>query len=156
MSAFAIVGYDLPPPDAAAAVDRGLGEANAAAAPLHEVAPLACIARDGDGHVIGGAVGRRWGECAELQQLWVQEESRRRGVGSALVREFLSRARAHGCNVVFVETFSFQAPRLYRSVGFRVAYENKLYPHGIVKFHMVRRFDTMRSVGDRSPAKAVQ
>lgn len=145
MSAFTILGYDSLPPEAAAAVDRGLGEANAAAAPLHEVAPLACIARDGDGHVIGGAVGRWWGECAELQQLWVHEESRRRGVGSALVREFLSLARARGCNVVFLETFSFQAPSLYRSLGFRVAYENKLYPHGIAKFHMVKRLNTMRS-----------
>ena len=61
VSAFTVVGYDSPPAAAVAAVDRGLGEANAAAAPLHEVAPLACIASDGDGRVIGGAVGRRWG-----------------------------------------------------------------------------------------------
>jgi ribosomal protein S18 acetylase RimI-like enzyme len=142
MSAVTILGYDSLPPEAVAAVDRGLGEANAAAAPLHEVAPLGCIARDGDGRVIGGAVGRRWGECAELQQLWVNEAFRRRGVGSALVREFLSLARSRGCSVVFLETFSFQAPSFYRSLGFRVAYENTLFPHGIVKFHMVRRLDT--------------
>jgi ribosomal protein S18 acetylase RimI-like enzyme len=140
VSAFTIVGYDSPPAEAVAAVDRGLGEANAAAAPLHEVAPLACIARDGDG-VIGGAVGRWWGECAELQQLWVNEASRRRGVGSALVREFLALARERGCRAVFLETFSFQAPGLYRSLGFRVDHENTLYPHGIVRYHMVRRLD---------------
>jgi GNAT superfamily N-acetyltransferase len=141
MPAFTILGYDSLPPEVVAVVDRGLGEANAAAAPLHEVAPLACIARDGDGRVIGGAVGRRWGECAELQQLWVHEASRRRGVGAALVREFLSLARSRGCKVVFLETFSFQAPRLYLSLGFRVAYDNTLYPHGIVKHHLVRRLD---------------
>jgi ribosomal protein S18 acetylase RimI-like enzyme len=144
MSAFTILGYDSPPPEAAAAVDRGLGDANAAAAPLHEVAPLACIASDGEGRVIGGAVGRWWGECAELQQLWVHEEARRRGVGSALVREFLSLARARGCGAVFLETFSFQAPTFYRALGFRVAYENRLFPHGIVKLHLVKRFDTVR------------
>jgi GNAT superfamily N-acetyltransferase len=141
MPAFTILGYDSLAPEVLAVVDRGLGEANAAAAPLHEVAPLACIARDGDGRVIGGAVGRRWGECAELQQLWVRDESRRRGIGSALVREFLSLARSRGCNVVFLETFSFQAPSLYRSLGFRVAYDNELYPHGIVKHHMVVQID---------------
>ena len=95
--------------------------------------------------MIGGAVGRRWGERAELQQLWVQEQSRRRGVGGALVREFLSLARARGCKAVFLETFSFQAPGLYRSLGFRVTYENDLYPHGIVKLHMVKRLHAMRS-----------
>jgi ribosomal protein S18 acetylase RimI-like enzyme len=141
VSALTIVGYDSPPAEAVAAVDRGLGEANAAAAPLHEVAPLACIARDGEGRVIGGAVGRRWGECAELQQLWVNEASRRLGVGSALVREFLSMARTRGCKSVFLETFSFQAPGLYRSLGFRVVHENDLYPHGIVRYHLVRRLD---------------
>jgi ribosomal protein S18 acetylase RimI-like enzyme len=145
MPAFTILGYDAPPPEAVAVVDRGLGEANAAAAPLHEVAPLACIARDGDGRVIGGAVGRRWGECTELQQLWVHEAFRRRGIGSALVREFLSLARTRGGRVVFLETFSFQAPTFYRSLGFRVAYENKLFPHGIVKLHLVKRLDTARS-----------
>jgi ribosomal protein S18 acetylase RimI-like enzyme len=143
MSAFTIVGYDSPPSEAVAVVDHGLGEANASAAPLHEVAPLACIASDGDGRVIGGAVGRRWGECAELQQLWVREASRRRGVGSALVREFLALARARGCKAVFLETFSFQAPRLYRTLGFRVVHENDLYPHGIVKYHLVMRLDAV-------------
>lgn len=141
MPTFTIVVHDSLPPEAVAVVDRGLGEANDAAAPLHEVAPIACIARDREGRVIGGAVGRWWGECAELQQLWVHEGARRRGVGSALVRQFEALARSHGCNAVFLETFSFQAPHLYRSLGYTVAYENTLFPHGIVKHHMVKRLD---------------
>jgi N-acetylglutamate synthase-like GNAT family acetyltransferase len=156
VSAVAIIGYDSPPAEAVAVVDRGLGEANAAAAPLHEVAPVACIARDGDGRVIGGAVGRWWGECAELQQLWVQEPSRRSGIGSALVREFLALARARGCKAVFLETFSFQAPGFYRALGFRVAYENKLFPHGIVKLHLVKRLDTVRSRRGSLPSEDMQ
>ena len=141
MTTYTIVVDDLLPPEAIALVDRGLGDANDAAAPLHEVAPIACIARDREGCVIGGAVGRWWGACAELQQLWVHEGSRRQGVGSALVREFEALARTRGCKAVFLETFSFQAPRLYRSLGYTVAYENRLFPHGIVKHHMVKRLD---------------
>jgi len=49
--------HDEPPPADADIVDHGLGEANAAAAPLHEVRPLGCFARDAAGAVIGGALG---------------------------------------------------------------------------------------------------
>lgn len=59
------------PPDAAAAVDSGLDGFNAAAAPLHEVRALAVFARDASGAVLGGAIGRHWGEACELQELWV-------------------------------------------------------------------------------------
>jgi GNAT superfamily N-acetyltransferase len=85
MTTFTILGHDSPPPEAVAIVDRALGEANDAAAPLHEVAPIACIARDREGRVIGGAIGRWWGDCAGLQQLWVHEGSRGRGAGRPMI-----------------------------------------------------------------------
>ena len=71
-------------PEETALVDRGLGEANDAAAPLHEVRPLSCFARTETGLVVGGAVGRWWGQCCELQQLWVEPSYRRRGIGTQL------------------------------------------------------------------------
>ncbi len=91
------------------------------------------------GQVIGGAVGRRWGAACELQQLWVAPAHRRQGIGSALVREFEAHARAHGCTSFYLDTFSFQVPALYRLLGYTVAYEHAPYPHGIVKFVMVKR-----------------
>jgi hypothetical protein len=42
------------------------------------VRPPCCIARNSEGSVIGGAVGRTWGDCCELQQLWVDQQQRRR------------------------------------------------------------------------------
>ena len=120
-------------------VDEGLGKANDEAAPLHEVQPIACYAKDNVAVVLGGAIGRRWGPCAELQQLWVHESHRRCGIGSALLSAFEERAQSHGCSSVFLETFSFQAPHLYLAQGYQIAYENRLFPHGIVKFHMVKK-----------------
>ena len=57
-----ITTHDEPPPAAADRVDRGIGLSNAAAAPLHEVRPLGCFARDAEGQVIGGAVVLGLGE----------------------------------------------------------------------------------------------
>jgi GNAT superfamily N-acetyltransferase len=131
-------GHDEPPIDDARVVDEGLGNANAGAAPLHEVRPLACFARAPTGQVIGGAVGRSWGECCELQQLWVEPVRRGSGIGKRLVREFESLAQRRGCTTFYLETFNFQAPQFYQALGYRTTHEHAVYPHGIVKFTMVR------------------
>ncbi len=133
-----IESYDAHPSAECGAVDEGIGQFNDAAAPLHEVKPLVCLARSEDKSVVGGAVGRRWGTCVELQQLWVAEGRRAEGVGSILMSAFEKLACSHGCKSIFLETFSFQALDFYLKLGYSVAYENSLFPHGIVKYHMVK------------------
>jgi GNAT superfamily N-acetyltransferase len=139
MATIAITVHDSHPPAEAAMVDDGLEAANAAAAPLHEVRPIACFARTSSGELVGGAVGRRWGACCELQQLWVEPAHRHAGIATRLIGEFEAHARRHGCTSFYLETFDFQAPALYASLGYRVAYEHTPYPHGIVKFVMVKQ-----------------
>jgi GNAT superfamily N-acetyltransferase len=138
MTALRLTVHDEPDDAAARVVDEGLGDSNAAAAPLHEVRPLACFARAADGAVVGGAVGRRWGACAELQQLWVRPDRRRQGLGAQLVRAFEAHAAHHGCTTVYLETFSFQAPRLYASLGYEIRHTIDGFGHGITKHLMVR------------------
>lgn len=141
----AITSHDCHPAEASALVDAGLGEFNDAAAPLHEVVPISCFARSPSRQVLGGAVGRRWGTCCELQQLWVEPPHRRQGIGAKLVQAFEAQARRHGCTSVYLETFSFQAPELYRALGYAVDYERKCYPHGIVKLHMAKELHEPQS-----------
>jgi ribosomal protein S18 acetylase RimI-like enzyme len=124
------------PSDGFDAVDQGLGDFNDAAAPLHEVQKLACIARDAAGRVLGGATGRTWGEVAELQMLWVDTTRRRQGLGARLVGQFETAARARGCTLVTLETFSFQAPAFYRALGYTAVHTNTHFPHGLVKYLM--------------------
>ncbi len=130
-----------------AIVDSGIGESNDAAAPLHEVQPISCFARSDLDCVIGGAIGRRWGECCELQQLWVDPSHRRQGIGKDLLLAFEEHARRHGCTSIFLETFSFQAPGLYQSRGYHVEYERRGYPHGIVKYHMGKQISRGETTG---------
>jgi ribosomal protein S18 acetylase RimI-like enzyme len=138
MASFHVTTHDEPPPGDCAAIDEGLGASNSAAAPLHEVSAIACFARSADGTLLGGAVGRRWGQCAELQQLWVHPEHRRKGVGTSLVENFQGFAQTKGCSALFLETFSFQAPGLYLSLGFSQVSELAIYPHGIAKYILVK------------------
>jgi ribosomal protein S18 acetylase RimI-like enzyme len=131
--------HDDLPREESRLIDEGLGAANDQAAPLHEVQPLSCFARLASGLIVGGAIGRTWGPCCELQQLWVEPTHRHRGIGTCVLKEFEARAQARGCHTFYLETFNFQAPQLYRSLGYEVQYEHAVYPHGIVKYTMVRK-----------------
>lgn len=136
MHTFIFDAHDDHPAAECELVDRGIGVANDAAAPLDNVRPISSFARTATGTVIGGAVGRRWGQCCELQQLWVEPAMRCKGIGAELVRVFESRAVAHGCNAIYLETFSFQSPQLYFALGYGVDCERRGYPDGISKYHM--------------------
>lgn len=127
---------DVPPEDSLRVVDAGLEEHNHAVAPLADVAPMAAFAADPSGKVIGGAIGRTWGRCCELLQLWVMSEHRASGVGSRLLREFEAHARGRGCNVFYLTTLSFQAPDFYRKHGYEVLARISGYPNDIVKYLM--------------------
>lgn len=119
-------------------VDDGLDAANRAAAPIGDVRPLCCMAKTRSGAVVGGATGRTWGRCAELRQLWVDEAHRRQGTGTRLIREFEAQAMARGCDTIYLETFSFQAPDLYRSLGYATQLQIQGFAPGISKLIMVR------------------
>jgi GNAT superfamily N-acetyltransferase len=138
MNPVTITVHDDVPAAEGSIVDTGLGEFNDAAAPLHEVRRLSCFARGPGGEVIGGAVGRTWGPAAEIQQLWVADAHRHQGIGARLVRAFETRAAERGCRTLYLETLSFQAPQFYASLGYRVVFELAAFPHGIVKFTMLR------------------
>jgi len=138
--------HDGLPHDEAEVVDAGLGSSNEAAAPLHEVRFLSCFARLPAGQVVGGAVGRTWGSCCELQQLWVEPAHRRQGIGARLVKAFERRAESRGCRTFYLETFSFQAPELYRSLGYEARLELRGFGSGIVKYTMVREDGSGKSV----------
>jgi len=123
----------------AAIVDAGLDAFNVQAAPLDGVVPIVCIARTISGEVAGGAVARTWGACAELQQLWVAAQHRRQGIGRHLVRLYEARARSRGCTTFYLTTLSFQAPSLYRELGYETVLALDGFPQGIVKHVMLRR-----------------
>jgi len=71
--------------------------------------------------------------------VWGDPTQRRKGIGASLVQAFEAHALARGCSTYDLETFSFQAPSLYRSLGYEVALALEGFAPGIVKYTMVRR-----------------
>lgn len=121
-----------------AIVDAGLDSYNTAAAPLHEVRPVTCFARIPSGEVVGGAIGRTWGACCEIRQLWVADARRGRGLGTRLLRALERRAVERGCRTFYLETWTFQARAFYEGLGYEVRLAIDGYGSGIARFVMMR------------------
>jgi GNAT superfamily N-acetyltransferase len=126
---------DKTAPDAAV-IDAGLDAFNHDLPSLAQVRPLCCSVRLGSGRCIGGALARSWGEACELQQLWVDVEWRGKGLGSRLMGLVEAEAKARGCGLVYLDTFTFQAPEFYARLGYGVVCRIEGFPDGMAKLVM--------------------
>jgi N-acetylglutamate synthase-like GNAT family acetyltransferase len=90
-------------------------------------------ARDGR-RIIGGAIGESKFDWLFVQLLWVDESSRHGGVGSRLMAEVEVLAKRRKCAGVFLDTFSFQAPRFYAKLGYRRIGTLAGCPRGYAKY----------------------
>lgn len=120
-----------PSPQDLERVDEGLEAYNQAAADFSGVEPLYVMCRDDEGAVVGGVLARTWAEACEVQIIWVAEDQRRKGIASRLLAQTEAAARGRGCNIIFLDTFTFQAPAFYERSGYSCRYEIAGFPNGV-------------------------
>ena len=76
------------------------------------------VVAEQEGRVIGfGALHVMWQDLAEVRTLAVAESAKRKGIGAAMLRELLERARVLGVRRIFCLTFEEE---FFRSHGFQV------------------------------------
>lgn len=89
------------------------------------------VARFSDGRTAGFSLHRTISDEAELLLLAVSPEFRRRGIGKALLDQFLDYARRQGATRVHLEVREGNpAVIMYRSAGFSVAGRRRKYYRG--------------------------
>ena len=97
-----------------------LDRVNAAATPgVAAARELTVQVLDREGELAAGMSGWTWGVAAGIGMTWVREGARGAGLGTRLLEEFETEARARGCTHVFVTSFTFQAPGYYERHGYR-------------------------------------
>lgn len=101
-----------------AALSKKLSDFNIAKARADQGFGLAIFANDLQDQLVGGIYGWLWGSCLEIDYLWVHENLQGMGYGQKLVTELEQEARARGCRTATLETYSFQAPAFYESLGY--------------------------------------
>ncbi|GGA36079.1 GNAT family N-acetyltransferase [Pelagibacterium lentulum] len=82
------------------------------------------------GKVDGGLTGRIGFGRLFVELLFVPERLRGQGVGRQLMERAEAVAREYGCNGVWLDTFSFQAPDFYATLGYTIFGELADYPPG--------------------------
>ena len=90
-------------------------------------------------------------KIAELDIIWVDEKYRRKGLGSALIREAEKAARENGCYVMILGTFDFQARPLYEKHGYSLCGTVRDFPRGHENYTLIKRLDQPGQVP--SPSK---
>ena len=97
---------------------------------LGEEAELAIYVRDA-GRIVAGVSGWTWGDCCELQSLWVEPSLRGRRLGTRLIAAAEVEAAARGCSQTVHFTYAFQARRFYERSGYELAGRVEGFPSGM-------------------------
>ena len=105
---------------------------------LGEEVDLAIFVRDG-GKVVAGIAGWTWGDCCELQSLWVHPDRRGRGLATQLLMAAEAEAAARGCSQTVHFTYGFQAQALYEQNGYEVMGRVDDFPSGTDTFWYRKR-----------------
>jgi GNAT superfamily N-acetyltransferase len=90
---------------------------------------LAIFVRDA-GKVVAGISGWTWGDCCELQSLWVDPSLRGQWLGTRLIAAAEAAAAARGCTQTVHFTYGFQARRLYERTGYELVGRVEDFPSG--------------------------
>ena len=90
-----------------------------AATGLGDEIELAIFVRDA-GAIVAGISGWTWGDCCELQSLWVQPSLRGRGLATRLIAAAETEAAARGCSQTVHFTYAFQDRGLYERNGYEL------------------------------------
>lgn len=100
-----------------------------AAMGLGEERELAIFVREGD-RIVAGISGWTWGDCCELQSLWVDPSLRGQWLGARLVAAAEAEAIRRGCTQTIHFTWGFQAQPLYRRTGYELVGRVADFPTG--------------------------
>lgn len=83
-----------------------------------EAQTLAIFLRDEKGDVVGGVYGWTAFGWLRIDVLWVREDLRGRGFGKQLLAAAEAEGIGRGCHYATLDSFSFQAPDLYKKNGY--------------------------------------
>jgi GNAT superfamily N-acetyltransferase len=120
---------------------KGLADFEEAAVGPLDFKLLAILIKDEKGETLGGLWGKSMFRWLMVELIFVPERLRYSGLGTKIMIEAERIAKARGCIGIWLDTYSFQAPRFYEKLGFRTFGRVDDQPPGETRFFMQKRFD---------------
>jgi GNAT superfamily N-acetyltransferase len=99
------------------------------------------FARDLSGKIVGGIFGEIGCGWLHIEILAVEQELRRKGIGSALLETAEQEGKRQDSVGVYLETFEFQAREFYERHGYTVFGVQENYPIGFKRYFMQKLFN---------------
>ncbi|CAM3239750.1 GNAT family N-acetyltransferase [Filibacter tadaridae] len=103
---------------------------------------ISYVLKNDNGEIMGGITGDMFWRHMHIDFLWVGESVREKGYGSILLGKIESVARAKGCRLIHLDTFSFQAPAFYQKNGYEIFGVIEDHPKGFSQYFLQKRFDS--------------
>lgn len=94
-----------------------------------------------EGEILAGLHGWIWAQACEIRTLWVHPDLRGQGIGRRMMMLAEEEAQAGGCQVILLNTYSFQAPRFYPQLGYQEFARLEDFPPGHQMFFYQKRLD---------------
>jgi GNAT superfamily N-acetyltransferase len=123
-------------PDLVTILGAGLTEHSLPFVKRRGFEPIAAVAHDSDGRLVGGIHGLVNWTWLHVALVWVDEQQRHRGLGSRLLAAFEAAGIERGCKSAHLDTFSYQARPFYERHGYTVFATLDDYPPGEQRFFM--------------------
>ncbi|SDJ83901.1 GNAT family N-acetyltransferase [Sediminibacillus albus] len=99
-----------------------------------------CITVNNDnGEIVGGITGTMYWQHLHIDFLWVDEQYRSQGYGGQLLENAEKLAREKRCRLIFLDTFSFQAPDFYKQQGYKAFGVLEDHPQGYSQYFLEKR-----------------
>jgi GNAT superfamily N-acetyltransferase len=102
-----------------ASVRSGLVEYNRTYLEHIDDQDFALLMHNNEEELLGGMTGKLLkGESLFVQFFWVSDKIRGQGYGQKLMQSLEMLARLHGVKNLYLDTYTFQAPKFYQAAGF--------------------------------------
>ncbi|WP_352924767.1 GNAT family N-acetyltransferase [Mesorhizobium sp. M0698] len=102
---------------------------------------VAVLIKDsGNGRTAGGLWARCYYDWLYIDLIFVPEQFRNRKIGTQLIESAENWALRRGCVGVWLDTFEFQAPGFYQSLGYEIFGYLPNYPRGFGRYFLRRYF----------------
>ena len=129
-------------PELEAYLAERIYEYNAATTGYHDAALFSAAQATESAAVEAGISGYTRGGCCFVSQRWVAERSRRKGLGTELLKAVEDHARSKRCRLVLLSSHSFQAPEFYARTGCKPVARVNDYPVGHSDVFYAKCLDT--------------
>jgi GNAT superfamily N-acetyltransferase len=126
----------LPVAASSDAITVGLRAFNAPHMTHEEPSPFNVVLRDDQGAIVGGCMCETRWQWLFVDRIWVSQNHRGAGFGSALLEAAEDAARARGCTRAYLDTLSFQAKPFYEKLGWQLFGTQHDYPPGLTRYFL--------------------